>query len=224
MAAQADLILPPGLGMLRDLEADQYEALRSGLERVRPTAYRLDLGSQLDLESVGITSSGLSAMLDAILPLAVADRTGAETSDGLLAAIVDDVVPEGDAFESSRETLRSRIRALIQLDSVRITARSSDVMFGNSHVFRTARIFTDVRPVFRDNADGIPEIGGAVIVHLLRIDYWENEATRAFYVALDTSDVDSMRRVLDRAQQKADSMASLLERAGVEYLRVQSGS
>ncbi len=70
-------------------------------------------------------------------------------------------------------------------------------------------------PVFNEKGDSVD---AAVIVHNLRIHFGEDSDHKDFYVALDTSDIQSLRDVLDRADAKAKCLQGLLKTSGVSYL------
>jgi hypothetical protein len=93
--------------------------------------------------------------------------------------------------------------------------KAMDVVLDHSHVFFHAKILTDIRPVFNTKGDSID---AAVIVHNLRIHYEEDSDHKDFYVALDTSDIQELREVLDRADTKAKCLQGLVKKSGVSYL------
>jgi hypothetical protein len=101
--------------------------------------------------------------------------------------------------------------------SLSVTTKALDVLTSQDRVFYSARILTDLRPVFNESGDAIE---AAVIIHNLCIHYGHDDDHWDFYVALDTSDIQSLRDVLDRADKKAGSVEELLRRSGVSYLDV----
>ena len=78
------------------------------------------------------------------------------------------------------------------------------------------KILTDVRYVFQTNPEEEPF--GAVIVHTLKLSYHENDDHKDFYIAMDDDDLIKIRDVLDRADAKANILASKLENAKISYL------
>ena len=118
--------------------------------------------------------------------------------------------------ENDKATLETRLAKIFELRrSLSVTTKALDVLTSHDRVFYTARILTDLRPVFDESGDLIE---AAVIVHNLRIHYGQDDDHRDFYVALDTRDIQSLRDVLDRADKKARSLEELLRLSGVSYL------
>jgi hypothetical protein len=89
------------------------------------------------------------------------------------------------------------------------------VLTEEERIFYSARILTDIRPIFNEAGNLIE---AAVIVHNLKIHFGENGDETDFYVALDTSDIQALREVLDRADEKAKQLQSLLQRSQISYL------
>lgn len=100
--------------------------------------------------------------------------------------------------------------------SVGITSRALEVMTDHSHVFRDARIFTDLRPVYRSNPEEVPD--AAVIVHTLKIKFTEARQGRAFYVALDSLDLKRLEDLIKRAKLKEKSLRQLFKDNPVSIL------
>jgi hypothetical protein len=121
--------------------------------------------------------------------------------------------------EDEKKTLHLRLARLLELKaSLSLTSKALDVITDAERVFYTARILTDIRPIFDDEGK---KVEAAVIMHNLRIHYGQDNDHRDFFVALDTDDVKELRSVLDRADQKAESMQALLRGAKVSYLQME---
>ena len=104
-----------------------------------------------------------------------------------------------------------RIQQLVTIRDLRVAAKALDVSTEYEHVFSSARVLTDVRPVFPDDDTAAP--AAAVIVNNLKLDYYGPDGSlREFHVALDRADVISLRDVLDRALLKTASVRKLLDR------------
>lgn len=112
--------------------------------------------------------------------------------------------------------LANRITKIFECSyKLSLTAKVSDVSTEHSHVFFSARVFTDIRPIFTEDATSID---AAVLIHHLVIHYGENNDHKDFNVALDASDVQSLRQVLDRADKKAALLRELVDKSKVVYI------
>lgn len=109
---------------------------------------------------------------------------------------------------------------LAQDRSIGIAAKGLRLLFDHQRTFEAATIATDLRPVFIGDSDG--EIGAAIIAHELKIAYRNGDASRHIYLALDSEDIQLLKRALERAESKEKAIASLAASAEIPYLRVES--
>jgi len=107
-----------------------------------------------------------------------------------------------------------RLLALLSIEPLMMSARATDVQHEYDHLFHSARILTDVRPLFDSSG---AEVRGALIVHNLRVTYYEMGEYKEMFFALDNSDLAKFRKVLDRAEQKTASLEAMVSKAGVPY-------
>jgi hypothetical protein len=113
---------------------------------------------------------------------------------------------------------RTRLGELLSNNhSLGVTAKAVDVLREHERVFCDARILTDVRPVFAADVHQTPD--ATVLIHELRIAYHESGDLKAIYVAMDSSDVRSLRDALERAVAKEATLEKLSK---VPMLRIDS--
>src|SRR5205085_649732 len=98
------------------------------------------------------------------------DKVGASAGEIAEAVIKSPVLTaSGKLSEEQRETLRKRLELLLGLDStLGVTAKALDVMTEHERTFCTARILSDVRPVFSGGAE---HASAAVIIHNLQLGF-----------------------------------------------------
>jgi hypothetical protein len=63
---------------------------------------------------------------------------------------------------------------------------------------------------------------GATITQMLKIEYFESNQRKEFFVALEPTDIDQLYDQINRAKQKANSLESMLKNANIDYLDVNS--
>lgn len=96
-------------------------------------------------------------------------------------------------------------------------------------VFHGGQIFSDIRPIFdpyecgpQSDAEVAGSVVGGVITHTLRIDYLESgEFFQRFYT-LKAADLEDLKKVIDRAQQKGNALSRIVENS--IKVPVRSGS
>lgn len=149
---------------------------------------------------------------------------GLSVSDFLQELERADQEDEDDEVKSltPEEKIRVKERLLVLLElggSLGVTSKANDVMTEHDKVFRKARVLTDVRPIFQPDPAARP--AAAVMIHTLKIEYRHDYQPKALFVALDTTDIRALREVLERAEQKSESIALMLEASKVPYLSVE---
>jgi len=99
-----------------------------------------------------------------------------------------------------------------------VTAKALGIMTQHNNVYRESKLYTDIRPIFKSSSDvGNPE--AAVIVHNLKIDYYEEGDRKTMHLALDNSDIENLIKTLERAQSKYEFLAEFLENSDLRLLK-----
>jgi len=120
------------------------------------------------------------------------------------------------------ENFAAHLTQVLSLDeTLGVSAKASELRSEYSNVFCTARIMTDLRPVFGRDVDKGPL--AAVVVHEAKITFHESgeEPTKDFYMALDSEDIEELRKQLDRASRKEMRLASSARKGGINVLELQ---
>ncbi len=106
------------------------------------------------------------------------------------------------------------VARLTSTRALRTSANAHEVLAQHDRNFQSARIFTDLRPLFDTNPEQPPS--GAVIVEMLQLETWSGDGqTETVRVAMDRTDLLELRAVIERAIKKTDSLRRLMEQSGV---------
>ncbi len=106
------------------------------------------------------------------------------------------------------------VARLTSTRALRTSANAHEVLAQHDRNFQSARIFTDLRPLFDTNPEQPPS--GAVIVEMLQLETWSGDGrTETVRVAMDRTDLLELRAVIERAIKKTDSLRTLMEQSGV---------
>jgi len=109
-----------------------------------------------------------------------------------------------------RQRFQSNLATLLSADVFGLAAKVVDLRTDDERLFCHARILTDLRPVFGPKIEDGPK--GMIVVHLLKLGYHDaNGKHSEFYVALDSDDLQSMKKLISRAEEKARSLRSYLK-------------
>jgi hypothetical protein len=121
-----------------------------------------------------------------------------------------------DADLEKWDSISSALKELFEAPIVRLTAKALDLSYLHTHLLRSARIITDMRPLFSDDAT---EIHGTVIAHKLLLRYDDIEGEHVISVAVDERDISSLIEQCQRALTKSKTaQITLKEKAGLKSL------
>ncbi len=110
-----------------------------------------------------------------------------------------------------------RLSKLLSIESVTIASKAASLKVEYERRFCSARMLTDARPIYGVDPSKMPAAG--MITHTLRISYHDNTSQlREFYVTMDSSDVATLRALLDRADVKEKSLESVFAAAKVRII------
>jgi hypothetical protein len=121
--------------------------------------------------------------------------------------------------EENLEGFKHRLTQLANIESLLLIAKAHNVLTAHSHAYYSARILSDIRPVYGDNVAESPK--AAVIVHMLHLVSYQNKARREFVVALDTKDIEDLITILERAKAKTESLESVIASTKLPYIAVK---
>jgi hypothetical protein len=164
------------------------------------------------------------------------DYTG-EDIESIVAAVIDSF-REIDRKEIKKvsptniKSFRLFVKELLLLhETLGVRAKAYRLMPQHQHTFRRSEIYSDIRAVFRpdnpdiravfrpDNPDiravfrpDNPDIkpAAAVIVHSLKIDYYEDYEEKAFYFGLSINDLNQLKNSVERAIKKYDCLKTMI--------------
>jgi hypothetical protein len=64
-------------------------------------------------------------------------------------------------------------------------------------------------------------MAGTTMVHTLKIEYSQERVRKHFYVALDTSDLKALKKIIERAEEKERVLEEAMKSLPVPYLKVE---
>ena len=209
-----------GLLKLLRLSTEALNELIAVIERVPPKRLLENLAFDVVSQIKSISADDLDVIIRTLVSLYLAGFHN-EMAPSELAQDVIDAMEESNNTElrhmaQDYESFKPRLIKLFQIETLLVHAKALEVLQENENTFCDARILTDIRPVFGSEVGNHPK--AAVIVHQLYVSYYHEGELKKFYVALDTGEINVLRKVLDRADLKAQSLRSVIEKAGVAYL------
>ncbi len=147
-------------------------------------------------------------------------RSIEQTTEDVVKQIAQGMDPM-DLSPSELDAIRRHLKVLLDQPNLRNGQNASSLMLDHDRVFSSARILTDMRPVFDYVVP--PSIGGGLVIHTLKIVYYKSDGNvDEFFVAMDENDVDLLIKQLERAKSKADTLSKLIVKTGVKHIANRS--
>ena len=209
--------LKQGLEKLGNLPEEAVEELLSLLRGEEAALSSVDISRRVASKTQEFEQKDVEEIVDALLSMYRARQEYGVSTDTLIRDM-----SSAEGLETSSEQLEERLAKFLDVESLMITAKAFNVMSSHEHVMLKAQVLTDMRPIFREEDAGPP--AAAVITHMLKLTYRQDEGEREFFLAMDSEDVRKLREVLERADYKAQSLRSLLQQTEIPSLEVKSAS
>jgi hypothetical protein len=201
----------PALDRIASLTEEQFEELYGVLGALK-------VHLKPDVIKKSVTSAASSSLPDlpdlvqTLINLSITRFRAEMPLDDFVAGISRSLKLAADA--EKRESFEKRLKSLLNINALVLSARAFDIQHEYEKVFRAARIITDIRPVL--NLSGT-EAMGAMIVHNLSVTYFEDGEYKEVVFALDDADISAIRKIIERAEIKSKTLEKLIEKSGIEY-------
>jgi hypothetical protein len=218
----ADLKIPeryrPGLKILAALTDKSFQDLSSAARRVPGPFVNFDeLVSWLAPEVTSIPPTDLRKLVDSLSSLhrllsrRVSSKTLArDVRQSAVANIPSFVDTDGLLFEE-------RLSELVELKAFEVVAvKAKELQTQTEKRFCDARILSDLRPVFGEDVESGPS--AMVLTYTLKIGFHnaESAAHKDIYIALDEDDIRDLKKILERAEEKAKSLKILMSKSRIK--------
>jgi len=209
------------LGRLFRLPEGELSALVNALEKLSPSV-SLDHLAKRAAAAANRNPADTYELFSLISTLhAVWDlgdeQTQEEFVESVCAAARDSGNAELQPPDGGWEPIKRRLSKLLAVKSLRASAKALNIFLENERLYCRGRILTDLRPIFLAGENVPPS--AAVIMHSLRISYHQDGKLRSFFVALESEDARQMKRQLDRALAKEESLRHAAKEGGITCLR-----
>jgi len=200
------------------LSGPQFDELLKGLNELEASLSPLQFSKHLSEKSKTIPQDDIKSFVGLLCGLYPVKENNNKTASQIAADLKETAQDEKPLFFTPEKAaiLEQRMTRLLSIDkAIAVTAKAHDVVTEHQHVFCAARIFSDIRPVFSASAD---VVSAAVVVHTLNIAYHEAGEHKEFYVAMDKTDIDSLKKVIERAEKKAKALHLIIKQSAVTNL------
>lgn len=204
----------PSLERIAAMSDDEFEHLRNVLASAKPSLKIQTLVAEVD-EKLNGEIPNIADVLQSVADLNNA-RVSADLTIEQFIRDVSRLLARRKDKSINLPSVEQRLTSLLNIEALAFSARAFDLQHEYDKLFISARIVSDVRPVF--NQAGTEPVA-TMIVHNLSIKYYQTGEYKEMFIALDEADVAKLRKVLDRADSKVVSLVErFIGKSGIPYL------
>ncbi len=194
------------------MTAEQREILKGALANISPTLKTRRLAETIaeQIRTAPAPASWMLGMFTSMYEIRAEQKMSAQA---FAQAICDFAAasgrPELKPTDNNWEPIRRSLAEILSLDrTIGVIAKGFGVVSEFERLFESARVVTDLRPVFGEKVTDRP--AAFAVVHELRIKYYSAEGSKEFFVSLDSSNIKNLREAMDRASQKEETLKVLI--------------
>ena len=214
----------PHFRILANTDLSVLSKVADALAELQPT---LDIEALTNAvaEKVSLAAKDLESIIGLLSRLAfIQSRFGFGTESFLeaLTASLKELPKDkwSEADQRSWEERSNQLTALLNpSNALGCGAKAGELLLEQQLVFHKARIITDLRPVFDQEAQAIQAY---LPFHTLVISYFESAEVREVHIAMDSSDVIMLMRQLERAKQKEQVLKEQLNNKQLRVINTRS--
>ena len=200
-----------GLAILREIPDSAVNVLLQEVEKSPSSVPVIPGVSPEDVERVKDaldTMYGIRAFHDVPLKEFISD-------------VCDSLREHKELDATDEPKLRERLARLLAVEPWIVAAKALVLQNEHERNFCSVRILTDARPVFANGVKGPPS--AMVITHTLKLSYHEGAGGHLsdIYLSFGSNDITELRDALNRAEDKAPSLRTLLEAGNVRIIDPQ---
>lgn len=210
------------LKKLAALSAPQFAEVLEVLERKVATLANgqalLDATSDLKLSPPADAIDVAEATLPLLFTYVAEGHKPAE----VVAAVMSGLRDQGTSAErfnaKDSSVLKGRLSLILGSRTLALKAKAAALVLNRGSILSTARILTDVRPVFA--LQSASSVEAFTIIHTLVLDVSEGESDRSIHIAVDRSDLAALKKAIERAEKKDATISKWAGATGVVRIEV----
>ena len=187
--------------------------LISALKSAPPLPDPNEMADWLAKQVPSLSGNRLADMLATVYTLYEIREFSGVPPPRFLADLMDGIrqIPELQLAPKELSKFQSVFERLMDIEPLNTVAKAKRLQRDGERLYCTAKILSDIRPVFGSDPDTRPS--GAVLTHTLKLAYHDGtgRSHREFHVVLDSNDLEALEEVITRAKAKDRTLRELLK-------------
>lgn len=181
------------------------------LKKQTPTLYVSELVGRIH-EEVGVPANDLHQIIDSLISLVSAQNQFDVPEEKLIYDFSEAILEDEDFLSDNwnLDTVKAVVTKVFEIDLLYIIGKATSVMNENQNTLRSTQVIADIRPIFGRDVSKKP-ISATLIFDLVLRYGKSNHSLNNFHISMDLNDVEVLILHLQRAQEKAKSLAKFLK-------------
>lgn len=193
----------PYLLKIAEMDDGAFEILHKFIANLEPKLYVDALNKQLAGDNILQVVPQASDFLNLLTGIARSYYSMEQEREDLIRNIALTLGEEETLSENNCTKLGDRLEKLLsQKGAIMLSARTSLLATSYEKTYKSARLITDLRPIFTDGEVEMPLY--CLSTHSLKIEFHEDGNYKDIYITLDNDDLRQLVEVLDRGLKKAE--------------------
>lgn len=196
------------LPLVSGLTEAQLSELEQALSSAPESPYSEDFSSITAKNISFLETKDSRLLIEALMALYLAkcnsnksvQQVSADVHDNLFSAPHSEVKHKNIQSLDSTQFIEKLIR-ILSVPSFDLMAKATGLITENEKNYSESRVISDVRYIF-SSGDNPQNVIGGVLVHKLKIDYFENSVQKEFFVSMDLKDLNELALTIQRAIAK----------------------
>jgi len=189
--------------------------LIDALRTIGPNIAYRELTQELATQ-VGIESETAGDLVRVLRTLYVLRETASASEPEFLTelnTVIDSTFKNAEFLKTGRDALTAFLKDALSVPNFSLVAKAVTLMTGYERKFCSARLVTDLRPVFGSDLAKGPVAN--LLLHRLSLSYHDGDDMKEIFLALDSSDLREIRSLVERAMDEEESIERASKTSGM---------
>lgn len=199
------------LQVVRELGPEILNAIVKRLGQLDPAPLKPDQLLETVVDVLADRKAAADSVVRQALSLHGLIRQGGFSVEDVLEGIRFGIDTDSDWTAEQKkawQAVEPEFLRLVASRVVRLVTTAIDLSYEYANLLRRARILTDIRPLYAEDA---AEIEGAVVSNTLRLRYDSVDGDHQLSIAMDESDIRELAKQCERALRKAQTARDLMK-------------
>ena len=201
------------IAAIQKLRSASMEKLILALLNAPPTSNPEKMAERITEQVPSVPVERLRRMLDTLYTLYLIRELSGVPYSQFLEDLIDGLRKDRNVQLTERQLKKFRelLKRLMDIEALKTVAKAARLQRDGQHLYCTGKTLSDIRPVFGNDPAARPL--GAVLTHTLKIAYHQDSERLEFHVVLDSTDLEELAEVIQRAKEKDKALRTLLNSA-----------